>query len=97
MRLLIAIILLLVAFGVAFMFANQNDQVIQLNYLFGETSIDLVLLITITLGLGLIIGLLMTGLSLMKTRVQLKNCQKKLNRAKQELQNLRTLPLKEDL
>ena len=97
MRLLIAIVLLLAAFGLAFMFANQNDQTIQLNYLFGETSIDLVLLLTITLALGLIIGLIMSGISLMKTRVQLKNCRKKLNKYQQEIKNLRTMPIKEDL
>ncbi len=97
MRLLIAIILLLVAFGLAFMFANQNDQTIQLNYLFGETSIDLIFLLTLCLALGLIVGLAMSGISLMKTRVQLKNCRKKLAKAEQELKNLRTMPLKEDL
>ncbi|WP_251359517.1 lipopolysaccharide assembly protein LapA domain-containing protein [Kangiella sp. TOML190] len=97
MRLLIAIVLLLAAFGLAFMFANQNEQTIQLNYLFGETSIQLVLLITICLALGLIIGLLMSGISLMKTRVQLKNSRKKLAKAEQELKNLRSLPVKEEL
>lgn len=97
MRLLIAIILLLVAFGLAFMFANQNDQTIQLNYLFGETSIQLVLLITLCLALGLIIGLSMSGISLLKTRTQLKNCRRKLAKSDQELKNLRTMPIKEDL
>lgn len=97
MRLLIAIILLLVAFGLAFMFANQNDQTIQLNYLFGETSIQLVLLITLCLALGLIIGLSMSSLSLLKTRTQLKSCRRKLAKSEQELKNLRTMPIKEDL
>ena len=96
-RLLIAIILLLVAFGLAFMFANQNDQSIQLNYLFGETSIQLVLLITICLALGLIIGLSMSSISLLKTKAQLKNCKRKLAKSEQELKNLRTMPLKEEL
>ncbi len=96
-RLLIAIVLLLVAFGLAFMFANQNDQTIQLNYLFGEISLQLVLLITICLALGLVIGLSMSTLSLMKTRTQLKNCRRKLAKNEQELQNLRTMPIKEDI
>lgn len=97
MRLLIAIILLLVAFGLAFMFANQNDQTIPLNYLFGETSIQLVLLITICLAIGLIVGLAMSGISLMKTRTQLRNCRRKLAKSEQELKNLRNIPIKEDI
>ncbi|MRX28294.1 DUF1049 domain-containing protein [Kangiella sp. HZ709] len=96
-RLLIAIILLLAAFGLAFMFANQNDQTIQLNYLFGEASVQLVLLITVCLALGLIIGLSMSSLSLLKTKTQLKNTKRKLVKAEQELNNLRTMPIKEDL
>ncbi len=79
------------------MFANQNDQVIQLNYLFGETTIQLVLLITICLGLGLVIGLSMSSISLLKTKTQLKNCKRKLAKRELELKNLRTLPVKEEL
>lgn len=97
MRLLLAIILLLLAFALAFMFANQNEQLIDLNYLFGKTSINLTLLITIVLAFGFIVGLLMSGISLVKTRLQLKNARRKLKKAQQELTNLRALPIKDDI
>lgn len=97
MRLLLAIVLLLLAFGLAFMFANQNEQLIDLNYLFGKTSINLTLLVTIILAFGFIIGLLMSGISLVKTRLQLKNTRRKLEKAQKELANLRALPVKDDI
>lgn len=97
MRLLFAVILLLIVFLVAMLFADQNDQQIAVDYLIGDHSFSLVTIITFCLLIGLVLGLIIGSWSIFKLKVQLKKRTKQLNKAQQELNNLRIMPVKDSL
>lgn len=97
MRLFLAVILLLLVFLMAMLFADQNDQQILVDYLIGSHSFSVVSIITFSLLIGLVIGLILASWSLFKLKVQLKHKNNQLKKAQQELANLRIMPVKDEL
>lgn len=77
------------------MFALNNDQSLVVDYLLGETEMSISSLVFWSALIGLLLGVFAMSFGLVKTRMQLKRTQKKLNKAQQELQNLRTLPVQD--
>ena len=95
MRQLFAIILFIALLIISTVFALNNNQSIVVDYLFGQSEMALSTLIFWAALLGLVLGILATTVAVLKLRVQLKRCQNRLNKAEQELKNLRTAPVKD--
>lgn len=95
MRQLIAIILFIALLILSTVFALNNNQPIVVDYLFSESELALSTLIFWVALIGLVLGVLAMTIAVLKLRVQLKRCQSRLNKAEQELKNLRTAPVKD--
>ena len=86
--------IVLVAFGLTF--SLKNSQLIELNY-YPDIVISspLVVVLLVTLLLGVLIGVLVMSVSRFNRHRELKRAQKEINKLNQELQNLRSLPIKD--
>ncbi len=95
MRQLFAIILFIALLILSTVFALNNNQPIVVDYLFAESELALSTLISWVALIGLVLGVLAMAIAVFKLRVKLKRCQSRLNKAEQELKNLRTAPVKD--
>ena len=94
MRIILYIILLLIILlGVTFAYLNADAVVF--NYYFGEQSIPLSLLLVYFLGAGLILGFLVMSISWIKLKSANLCLKKRLKCATQEVENLRSIPIKD--
>lgn len=86
----------LVAFGLTF--ALKNSQLIELNY-YPDIVISspLVVVLLVTLLLGVLIGVLVMSVSRFSRHRELKRARKEIHKLNEELQNLRSLPIKESI
>ena len=86
--------IVLVAFGLTF--ALKNSQLIELNY-YPDIVISspLVVVLLVTLLLGVLIGVLVMSVSRFSRHRELKRAQKEIHKLNEELQNLRSLPIKD--
>lgn len=92
MRIILYIILLLIILlGVTFAYLNAVP--VAFNYYLGVKNIPLSLLLVCSLGVGLIIGFLIMTISWFKLKNERRRLKKQLKHAKQELENLRAVPL----
>ena len=87
--LLLAIILL----GASF--ATLNLQTVTVNYYIAQHSLPLALLLALTFSLGCVFGLILGFWFLFKSKLKLRRLRKRLTLAEKELENLRTIPLRE--
>lgn len=80
---------------IAIVFANHNDQTVTVNFLLGEFTeslgVLLVYVICATVGATLVASLLF----MLAGKAEVRTLRKKLNAAEQELKNLRSLPIKD--
>ncbi len=95
MKRIINIIIFILLFTISVTFAFFNFESIKVHYLFGETTTPLVIVILLTLVVGAIIGVLFTVWMSMHVRMELSKTKKELKSVRQELDNLRTIPLKD--
>lgn len=95
MKRIINIIVFFLLFVVSVTFAFFNFTTVKVHYLFGETMAPLVVVILLTLIVGAVIGVLFTMWMSMHTRMELSKSKKELKLLRQELDNLRTIPLKD--
>ena len=88
--------IVLVAFGLTF--ALKNSQLIELNY-YPDIVISspLVVVLLVTLLLGVLTGVLVMSVSRFSRHRELKRAQKEIHKLNEELQNLRSLPIKETI
>jgi lipopolysaccharide assembly protein A len=88
--------IVLVAFGLTF--ALKNSQLIELNY-YPDIVISspLVVVLLVTLLLGVLIGVLVMSVSRFSRHRELKRAQKENKKLSEEIQNLRSLPIKETI
>jgi len=76
----------------------QNPQLVSFNYYFNfhwEAPLALVLMATFTI--GLICGWLLMTLSVFKNRRQVGKAKKQLAKVEREVENLRTMPIKDNV
>lgn len=89
---ILPVILIVVA---ALVFANHNPTLVTVNYLLGEFTeslgVLLVYVVCATVGATLLASLLF----MLAGKSELRKLRKKLNAAEQELKNLRSLPIKD--
>lgn len=89
----IVIFLLLFVLSVTFAFFNFDN--VKVHFLFGEAFVPLVVVILLTLIVGALIGVLFSVWMSMHVRLELSRTKKELKSVRQELDNLRTIPLKD--
>jgi putative membrane protein len=94
MRIILYIILfIIILLGITF--AYLNADAVAFNYYFGEKSIPLSLLLVCSLGIGLLLGFLVMGISWIKLKTINLRLNKRLKCATQEVENLRSIPIKD--
>jgi putative membrane protein len=93
-RLVSAFIILLVLLLVLF-FTILNGEPVTVNYYLGEIQAPLALVIILALVSGAILGLISSVLVIMATRHEVSKLRREIKHTEQELNNLRTLPIKD--
>lgn len=86
-----ALILLAILVGLVFGYFNTNP--VSVDYLMGQASMPLVMALSISLVIGLCLGILISLPSLIRQRAETTSLRRKLQQAESEVKNLRNLPL----
>lgn len=76
-------------------FASLNPEMATVNYHYGDLTLPLGMLMLGVLGLGMILGLMVSTFMLFKTRLENNKLRRKADLMNTEVNNLRTIPLKE--
>lgn len=81
------IVLLLIIFGISFALLNAN--IVTLNYYFGTIKMSLSLLLVLTLGLGILIGFIVSLWSILKNKNQNRRLKNRVRQLEAELAKLK--------
>lgn len=76
-------------------FAVLNSAPVSLNYYFGTRTFSLSILLALTLGLGAFIGILLTTPALLRLKRGNQKLKRQVKQAAQEVDNLRSIPIKD--
>ena len=88
--------LLLLGFGVLGAgFASINPDPVTVNYYFGKLTLPMGMLVLGVLASGMVAGMLVCTLMLVKTKRENRKLKKKADLVHKEVNNLRTIPVKE--
>ncbi|MCW8902467.1 MULTISPECIES: lipopolysaccharide assembly LapA domain-containing protein [Sedimenticola] len=87
-------ILLIMMIGAAF--AVMNAETVRLNYYFGVKELPLSVILVAAVGLGAILGVLATLSSSLRLRRENMSLRHKARIARQEVNNLRSIPIKDN-
>lgn len=79
----------------ALTFSALNAELVKINYYFATASFHLPVLLFITFTLGLVLGVAIMALKLLRLKTQLRHCKKTTANHIKELDNLRTIPIKD--
>lgn len=91
-----AIILFIVLLVVSF--ALKNQQTVTLTYYFDVNyQVPLWLLVVISIGLGLLLGIIVSGTWLLRAKQQAAAERRKARKFEREVTNLRSLPVKDEI
>jgi len=85
------IILCLVILGITF--ALLNSEPVILHYYLGDQQLPLSLLLACSFAVGLLFGMLVISIKLMRAKSNTRRIKKKLKLAEQEIANLRVIPV----
>ncbi|PKF50550.1 LapA family protein [Enterovibrio nigricans] len=92
---IIGIVLLVLSFLIALALGTQNQEVVNFNYLLAQGEFKLSLLLGIVFGTGFALGWLICGMLYLKAKMSASMLKKQVNKQRQELDKLRTDPVKE--
>lgn len=96
MKRLYYISLTVIVFFIGLTFAFQNKQSVVLSYYYGwEWEGPLSILMILSLAIGVAVGYLVTFRLVMQARRQLAQARKETTKIEQEVENLRSLPIKD--
>ncbi len=87
------LILILLIFGITF--ALLNAVPVTFHYYLGEKQLPLSLLLVMSFGVGLVLTFFVMSISILKLKAERRGLKKKIKVAEQELNNLRSLPVKD--
>ncbi|PLX63630.1 LapA family protein [Sedimenticola selenatireducens] len=87
-------ILLIMMIGAAF--AVMNAETVRLNYYFGVKELPLSVILVAAVGLSAILGVLATLSSSLRLRRENMSLRHKARIARQEVNNLRSIPIKDN-
>lgn len=85
-------LLIIMLFGITF--ATLNAEQVVFNYYFATKQISLALLLVFSFGIGILVGLIFTAISIFKAKAENHRLKSRLKIAEKEIENLRALPLK---
>lgn len=96
MKRLLYLVFFLVLAVLALTINLKNPQSVEINYYFNfHWQGPLVLVLTVTFLLGLICGWLFMSISVIKNKAVVGKTRRQLAKVEQEVENLRTLPIKD--
>lgn len=96
MRSFIFILLFIIVCISSLVFFAQNNQDVVLAYFIGKSEMPLAFIMVGCLIVGYFIGLLSLSSTLMKHKVRARSAEKKLQQSKAELENLRSMPVRDN-
>lgn len=76
-------------------FAQINATAVTLNYYFDSLSTPLSLLLALTLGLGVLLGVIASSAAIFRSRREIARLRRQMKLREEELMNLRAIPLKD--
>ena len=85
--------LLVILLGLGF--AQINADEVTLHYYFNSITVPLSLLLALTLGLGVLLGLLASTAAIYRVRRENSRLRRQMKLREEELSNLRSIPLKD--
>ena len=92
---IIKLVLILCFMVIATAFANINPEPVQLNYYFGSVEAPLVLVLIAAVIIGAALGVIVCMGAMVRQRFMISELNRKLHLAQGEVENLRSLPIKE--
>ncbi|MEJ2609049.1 MAG: LapA family protein [Candidatus Thiodiazotropha sp.] len=87
------LLILIMIFGVVL--AMLNSDSVQINYYFSSRDLPLSLVLTVVFGLGVVLGVLSGMGRVVGLKREIHNLKRRSELVNKEVNNLRTLPLKE--
>lgn len=96
MRRIIKLILIFLVAVVAVAFTLLNSQSVKLDFYLGSIEIDLVIVILVCLAIGSALGVMAVLGKLISFKQELMRKDKKIKVTEKEVENLRSLPLKDE-
>lgn len=96
MKRIVNLVLILIVTLVTVTFTLLNSQPVKINYYFGSYEIDLLIVIVMALVIGALLGVMAALGKLVSLKQEMLRKDKKIKMAEKELENLRSLPLKDD-
>ncbi len=96
MKRIVNLVLILIVTLVTVTFTLLNSQPVKINYYFGSYEIDLLIVIVMALVIGALLGVMAALGKLVSLKQEMLRKDKKIKIAEKELENLRSLPLKDD-
>ena len=94
-RLVVFLLLLLVLIVFGWSFAAENADQVQFSYYVGTMEQPLSLLLVLALFVGSALGVLASFFVVLRLKSQVRRLRKSEGLARQEVQNLRTVPIKD--
>lgn len=88
-------LLVIVFFGI--FFAVLNSESVTVNYYFNESTLPLSLLLVLVFALGCFIGMMVGFWLLIKAKISNYRLRQRLNLAEKEIENLRAIPLQDNV
>jgi uncharacterized integral membrane protein len=95
MKRTVYVVLIMATLVVAIIFTAANYDPVSLNYFTGKISLPLSILVLAVFLCGLLFGLLLDAWVMYRQRARIRSLEKLLDANKQELSNLRNLPLRD--
>ncbi|KPJ94303.1 MAG: hypothetical protein AMJ55_06595 [Gammaproteobacteria bacterium SG8_15] len=96
MKRIVNLVLILIVTLVTVTFTLLNSQPVKINYYFGSYDIDLLIVIVMALVIGALLGVIAALGKLVSLKQEMLRKEKKIKVTEKELENLRSLPLKDD-
>lgn len=88
------VLFIIILFGLTFAALNANP--VSFNYYIGEKHISLSLLLIFTLGIGIILGFIVSLIPFFKLKKRNLKLKHRIKEVETEIENLRTLPIKDN-
>ena len=94
MRIFLYLILLVIVV-IGLTFAALNATPVMFNYYIGSRTISLSLLLVYTLGIGIILGMLVSITPVIRLKKQNYSLKNRVKQTEKEIENLRAIPIKD--
>jgi len=92
---IVTYLLLLAIILIGITFAVLNPTIVTMNYYIGRKTLPLSLLLVSVFAFGCLLGLLVAGWFVLKTKIKNYRLAQQLKVAEKEVQNLRAIPLQD--